>query len=368
VTDQRKREGKRGLSKAAIAKGQLPPAQFSQVALLTLAALSLTACAGYRYLPYRYDDLVEGLEPALTTLRVFFALAGLALLVAGWKIYRFVVALPGFLIGAAVGVALGYGGSENLLLAILGLVLGGVVGAGLALLLHDLAVFVVGTVVGVIVVGGLCALVTDSAPPVLLFIIGGLIGGGGLLALSHLWIVLLSSAIGAVMFGAGIGAGVGWMLLFCLLGIAAQYGLAHALGEKIPGPGIGVSKSTTPELRTAPAQPPQPDAGTEPSSPAPPPPLPAAALIGPKGERISVRDGFQIGRGSDCDLRLADRAVSRQHARIRYAGGGWFLQDLDSTGGTFVNGQRVAAVRLGPGDRIQIGPDTFIFHPEELHA
>jgi hypothetical protein len=368
MTEEQEYDRSRDLERSTVTKARSTLAQLGQWVFLLLVALLLTACAGYRYLPYRYDDLVEGLEPALTTLRVFFALGGLALLVAGYKIYRFVVALPGFLIGAAVGVALGYGGSENLLLAILGLVLGGVVGAGLALLLHDLAVFVVGAVVGVIVVGGLCALVTDSAPPVLLLIIGGLIGGGGLLALSHLWIVLLSSAIGAVMFGAGIGVGVGWMFLFCLLGIAAQYGLAHALGEKIPGPGIGVSESTAPELRTAPAQPPQPDAGTVPSSPAPPPPLPAAALIGPMGERISVRDGFQIGRGSGCDLRLPDRAVSRQHARIRYAGGGWFLQDLDSTGGTFVNGQRVGAVRLGPGDHIQIGPDTFTFHPEDSHA
>ena len=81
-----------------------------------------------------------------------------------------------------------------------------------------------------------------------------------------------------------------------------------------------------------------------------------------------MRDGFQIGRGSGCDLRLPDRAVSRRHARIRHAEGGWFLQDLDSSGGTFVNGQQVGAVRLNAGDRVRIGPNTFTFHPEELHA
>jgi pSer/pThr/pTyr-binding forkhead associated (FHA) protein len=81
-----------------------------------------------------------------------------------------------------------------------------------------------------------------------------------------------------------------------------------------------------------------------------------------------VRDGYQIGRGSACDLRLPDHAISRQHARIRYAQGGWFLQDMDSTGGTFVNGQRVGATRLNPGDSIQIGSATFTFGSEDPHA
>ena len=50
-------------------------------------------------------------------------------------------------------------------------VVGGVIGASLALLLHDLAVFLVGAIIGVIIVGGLCAMVSDSMPPVLLLII-----------------------------------------------------------------------------------------------------------------------------------------------------------------------------------------------------
>jgi Mg-chelatase subunit ChlD len=71
--------------------------------------------------------------------------------------------------------------------------------------------------------------------------------------------------------------------------------------------------------------------------------------------------GLVIGRGSACNLRLDDPVVSRQHARIRYATGAWFIQDLHSSGGTFVNGQRVQATRLNPSDQIQIGSSLFTF-------
>jgi hypothetical protein len=71
--------------------------------------------------------------------------------------------------------------------------------------------------------------------------------------------------------------------------------------------------------------------------------------------------GLVIGRGSACNLRLDDPVVSRQHARIRHATGAWFIQDLNSSGGTFVNGQRVQATRLNSGDQIQIGSSVFMF-------
>jgi len=70
---------------------------------------------------------------------------------------------------------------------------------------------------------------------------------------------------------------------------------------------------------------------------------------------------FAIGRGQWNDLNLPDSTVSRQHARIRYAQGMWFIQDQDSKAGTFVNGQRVQAIRLNSGDQVQIGRAIFIF-------
>lgn len=79
--------------------------------------------------------------------------------------------------------------------------------------------------------------------------------------------------------------------------------------------------------------------------------------------RISLpSDQFAIGRGSDNHLQLPDRTVSRIHALIRPAQGMWFLQDQESSGGTFVNGTRTPAARLNDGDEIDIGPFKFIFH------
>jgi len=83
------------------------------------------------------------------------------------------------------------------------------------------------------------------------------------------------------------------------------------------------------------------------------------------GNRIPVQgDNVLLGRGSGCDVLVPDRFVSRQHARLRYARGQWFIQDQGSTGGTYVNGQRVTATRLHRGDRVRLGQQSeFVFLP-----
>ena len=76
------------------------------------------------------------------------------------------------------------------------------------------------------------------------------------------------------------------------------------------------------------------------------------------GQRWNVvKDDFTIGRGGECDVVVADRQVSRVHARIRRSDGALWIEDLDSKNGTHVNGQRLpagAAQRLQDGDVIQI--------------
>jgi pSer/pThr/pTyr-binding forkhead associated (FHA) protein len=63
-----------------------------------------------------------------------------------------------------------------------------------------------------------------------------------------------------------------------------------------------------------------------------------------------------IGRSVECELRLDDTYVSQQHARIFDRGGNWYVEDLGSTNGTFVNEQRlVAPAMLTPGDKIRVG-------------
>jgi sigma-B regulation protein RsbU (phosphoserine phosphatase) len=63
-----------------------------------------------------------------------------------------------------------------------------------------------------------------------------------------------------------------------------------------------------------------------------------------------------LGRSEDCDVVLADRAVSRRHARVVAGDGGWWLEDLGSRGGTLLNGRPLTGrERLGAGDLIELG-------------
>ncbi len=62
-----------------------------------------------------------------------------------------------------------------------------------------------------------------------------------------------------------------------------------------------------------------------------------------------------IGRSSDLDMVLVEDMVSRKHAKISVGQGKITIQDLGSTNGTFVNGEKVKQARLKEGDRILIG-------------
>jgi len=69
-----------------------------------------------------------------------------------------------------------------------------------------------------------------------------------------------------------------------------------------------------------------------------------------------ARSTATLGRGEDNTIRLDELSVSRRHARIVYRRTGYWLSDLGSMGGTWVNGSRLAAPhQLGAGDVIDIG-------------
>jgi hypothetical protein len=65
---------------------------------------------------------------------------------------------------------------------------------------------------------------------------------------------------------------------------------------------------------------------------------------------------FTIGRDRSCELVLADAEVSRKHARLESQGGVVFVRDLESSNGTFLNGQRLtSAIETREGDAIDVG-------------
>ncbi len=76
-----------------------------------------------------------------------------------------------------------------------------------------------------------------------------------------------------------------------------------------------------------------------------------------QGGEFPLRMGREIiiGRSSDLDMVLVEDMVSRRHAKIVTTDSEISIQDLGSTNGTFVNGEKVSRARLNEGDRILVG-------------
>lgn len=63
---------------------------------------------------------------------------------------------------------------------------------------------------------------------------------------------------------------------------------------------------------------------------------------------------YNIGRGEDNHIYYPNETVSRSHARLYWSGGSWWIRDLGSTNGTYLNGRRIQEQRLQNGDVIYI--------------
>jgi len=74
-------------------------------------------------------------------------------------------------------------------------------------------------------------------------------------------------------------------------------------------------------------------------------------------------DQLTIGRDSTNGVAINDAEVSRKHARLMFQGGKYVLEDLGSTNGTFVNGQRLAGpIVLKSGDVISLGEQIVLMY------
>jgi serine phosphatase RsbU (regulator of sigma subunit) len=80
------------------------------------------------------------------------------------------------------------------------------------------------------------------------------------------------------------------------------------------------------------------------------------------GQRFTLDEaGTVIGRQPDAAIYLESLAVSRHHARVLHDQGGWFVEDMGSSNGTYVNGQRIAdRAPLTERDVLQVGP--YVLH------
>lgn len=74
-------------------------------------------------------------------------------------------------------------------------------------------------------------------------------------------------------------------------------------------------------------------------------------------------DQLTIGRDSTNDIVINDAEISRRHARLTFQGGKFVLEDLGSTNGTFVNGQRLAGPRvLKAGEVVSFGEQIVLVY------
>lgn len=90
------------------------------------------------------------------------------------------------------------------------------------------------------------------------------------------------------------------------------------------------------------------------------PPGPSTLLVqgrsDAKPRTVKLSASMTVGRAPECELRLDDTYASQQHARLFAKNNSWFVEDLGSTNGTFVNEQKLAApAMLQAGDKVRVG-------------
>jgi pSer/pThr/pTyr-binding forkhead associated (FHA) protein len=82
----------------------------------------------------------------------------------------------------------------------------------------------------------------------------------------------------------------------------------------------------------------------------------------PPGERYDLFGGLSIGRSSEADVRIEDRFASAIHARLYSRGASYYVEDMSSTNGTFLNGGQLAGeAELSDLDEIKIGDTELRF-------
>jgi pSer/pThr/pTyr-binding forkhead associated (FHA) protein len=93
--------------------------------------------------------------------------------------------------------------------------------------------------------------------------------------------------------------------------------------------------------------------------------LKATKLVVTAGDKVGTEIALAgrqltIGRAGDSDLIVDDEYASTHHAKLVFINGDWLIQDLDSTNGTFLDGQKVSTpLPVSMNTQVRVGQTTF---------
>ena len=85
-----------------------------------------------------------------------------------------------------------------------------------------------------------------------------------------------------------------------------------------------------------------------------------------KAYALGEKEEVLIGRDDGCDIQISSRAISREHCVIERSESGLVLKDLDSSSGTFVEGEKIDSMALSSGMEARVGPAILRFYEASL--
>lgn len=180
------------------------------------------------------SDFVNRLNttPNSSLIQILMLIGGIILLVAGWRIYDWIILLSGALIGGIT--ALAAVGSASTLLSIAAFLVGALIGAALAVLLYYVAVFFIGGYVGVVFLSLVATTLNWSPLPTWALFVALIIGGLIMLGISFEFLVVLASLVGAqlIVTALSLSPQGTWILILTLLGIFIQIFASNRFGYR----------------------------------------------------------------------------------------------------------------------------------------
>ena len=165
--------------------------------------------------------------------QVLMVVTGAILLVAGWRIYNWIIILAGALIGGTI--ALAAVGNAGVVIEVAAFLIGAVIGGVLGYYLYYLAVFMIGAYIGIVFTTLIAQSLNLLPISPLILIAVALIGGIIMLGLSFELLVILASLLGAqlIVVALGLTPAPIWLGLLVLLGIVLQISLTRRSGYTV---------------------------------------------------------------------------------------------------------------------------------------